>query len=186
MRRAIGLLVWAASCGACADVAGEGDGRIGDADGGPVADGYGLDLSIEERLRDAGSGGDVGADAAGEDAGVDAEVDAGPPEPLVAYTDDEVGELFLRRCSPCHIRNAEAGLNFRGAFLQAIVDVPSTQSRLPRVAPGDRMGSYIYLKLTGQQRTAGGRGRPMPSRGPIPADEIERFGLWIDALQPAD
>jgi len=100
------------------------------------------------------------------------------------FTEDELQALVDVRCNPCHITRTTAGLNFSDGFVTATVNVPSTESDLDRIEPGDRDASYLYHKIRGSQADAGGRGVRMPANGPpfLSDEEIERIGLWIDGL----
>lgn len=103
--------------------------------------------------------------------------------PLMAYDTDGAQALMTRACSPCHTTgNTRPNLN----MVVALAGVASNQSPgLAYIEPGDRLLSYLWHKINGTHLTpaAGpGRGSQMPRGGRLSADEIERFGLWIEAI----
>ncbi len=90
--------------------------------------------------------------------------------------------------SSCHGSGAAAGLDLRGEQARdALVDAASTATDLPRVAPGDPEGSYLYRLLSQCEPTADGViVRHMPAGAPTLLD-AERVGLvraWIEAGAP--
>lgn len=96
----------------------------------------------------------------------------------------EIVPLLKSRCVMCHLPGSEqAGLALhpKGGYAN-LVDVKSTQSPLPRVAPGKPEKSYLYRKLTGTHAQVGGSGERMPfGESSLTAAEIDRVRRWIEA-----
>lgn len=96
----------------------------------------------------------------------------------------EIVPLLKSRCVMCHLPGSEqAGLALhpKGGYAN-LVDVKSTQSPLPRVAPGKPEESYLYRKLTGTHAQVGGSGERMPfGESSLTAAEIDRVRRWIEA-----
>lgn len=96
----------------------------------------------------------------------------------------EIVPLLKSRCVMCHLPGSEqAGLALhpKGGYAN-LVDVKSTQSPLPRVAPGKPEESYLYRKLTGTHTQVGGSGERMPfGESSLTAAEIDRVRRWIEA-----
>jgi len=67
-----------------------------------------------------------------------------------------------------------------------LVGVPSRQSPLKRVEPGQPEASYLYLKLTDAHLAAGGEGEPMAlGAWPLDEDQLELVRRWIaDGAKP--
>lgn len=89
--------------------------------------------------------------------------------------------VFDPQCVSHHgDRNPHAGLNLSaGVSHAALVNVPSTQTALDLVEPGDADNSYLVHKLEGRMGIVGD---PMPPRGdPLGADEIAAIRDWINA-----
>lgn len=103
----------------------------------------------------------------------------------VSYSRD-VQPIFSTNCafSGCHDHlTMSGGLNLEAnASYENIVNVPSTETALDRIEPGDPDQSYLYLKLTGDYvNVPGGEGTGrMPLNGPpLPDDDIETIESWI-------
>ena len=61
----------------------------------------------------------------------------------------------------------------------------STQLQsMPRVAPGDLDGSYVWHKLVGTHLDVGGLTSPMPMIGMLADDELALIESWILAGAP--
>lgn len=106
----------------------------------------------------------------------------------------DVVPLFAKHCAYCHMKEGpHAGLVLEPRFAYVmIVKLPSIQSALKRVAPGDPERSYLLLKMQDRHRAAGGSGGKMPvfpggyPRGVLtaaPAD-IALVQAWIEAGAP--
>lgn len=79
--------------------------------------------------------------------------------------DDPAGELSLER----------------GVAYQNTVDVPSAQvPSLLRVEPGNADDSYLFIKITGDDRIAENTFR-MPIGGELTDDQIQLVEDWVDA-----
>ena len=92
--------------------------------------------------------------------------------------------VFDPRCVQHHgDREVQAGLNLsEGVSYTNLVNVPSTQTGLDLVEPGDAENSYLIHKLEGRVGIVGG---PMPLSGdPLTAGEIAVIRDWIDAGAP--
>lgn len=103
--------------------------------------------------------------------------------PKVSFNAD-LQPIIDKRCVFCHVTGAESGgLNLgRSLARRNLVSVPSTESSLMRVEPGNPDKSYIIHKLKGTQATVGGIGGRMPlSDAPISLSEseIQLFVQWI-------
>ena len=99
----------------------------------------------------------------------------------VSFADD-VQPILTRHCVMCHLPGAAQGDHslYPDAWT-SMVDAPSVQSPLKLVEPGKPGESYSFLKLTGGHLAAGGSGEIMPfPNGPLAAEEIRIFRLWIE------
>lgn len=108
---------------------------------------------------------------------------------LSAFTDDEVQAVINAHCLRCH--GASNDIDFTD-FVAATVDVWEhtdfcASVGMPRITAGNRNLSLAYLKVAAAALgTAAVCGSPMPySRNdePLSEEELERFGLWIDAME---
>jgi hypothetical protein len=92
----------------------------------------------------------------------------------------EIQPIFSARCS-CHVSGFSAGLSLAaGDAFASLVDVPSSQSDLDLIEPGEPAKSYLLHKIQGTQRSAGGSGVRMPQGGTLPAAQIEKIRQWIE------
>lgn len=84
---------------------------------------------------------------------------AGESASVVSFRTD-LQPILNSRCVVCHVTGAEnAGLNLaRSVARRNLVGVPSTESKLMRVAPGKPDDSYLMHKLLGSQGSVGGNG----------------------------
>ncbi|GAB4289847.1 MAG: hypothetical protein Kow0090_02740 [Myxococcota bacterium] len=89
----------------------------------------------------------------------------------------DVMPLFQIKCAKCHIATDFGGLKIA---YENLVNVPSTQSPLDRVEPGDTAASYLWHKLNGTQAEVGGSGVKMPKGGSLTADELQLIKEWIE------
>jgi hypothetical protein len=84
--------------------------------------------------------------------------------------------------SACHALG-EGGTRLKLGTGGDLVGVPSTERpSLNRVAPGDVLGSYLYLKVIGDGGIDGGR---MPLDGPFDPRLAPFLASWIEAGAPA-
>ena len=97
-----------------------------------------------------------------------------------------VQPIFDTHCVVCHQYGVEqAGLNLEDGDAYAnLVNVKSTQSPLPRVAPGKVQESYLVHKLRGTHGEVGGTGVRMPlsasGGSAMSAEEDELVTRWIE------
>lgn len=104
-----------------------------------------------------------------------------PGRPVVTLTRD-IQPILNERCVVCHIKGAEnAELNLQpSTAFQNLIDKPSTESKLKRVARGDPEQSYIVHKLRGTHVEVGGSGERMPmGQEPLSQDQISKIIAWI-------
>jgi len=115
------------------------------------------------------------------------------PATLTAYTQAEVQALFDVRCLHCHDAQS-SNIDLSAPFTETTVGVPAggksgmtvcgkSSAYKVRIQPGDREASLLWHKVKGTQDC----GDAMPSdtaRGgkKLDATELERLGLYIDAL----
>ncbi|MCB9524160.1 MAG: hypothetical protein H6702_12440 [Myxococcales bacterium] len=109
------------------------------------------------------------------------------PLPAVQpYTTAELQAVLLADCAGCHTQGGNDGeLVLDPPFADALINVPSSQLALMRVAPGKRDDSYLFYKVRYRHHQApggGGGGEGMPPHAPWSAQKVERLGLWIDGL----
>jgi hypothetical protein len=92
-----------------------------------------------------------------------------------------IQDIFNRRgCNSgsCHGSSQSAGLDLRAGNAHGeLVNVPSTQTSVARVVPGDADASYLIIKVEGRQSV----GERMPLGG-SPLDNIDLTNLknWIN------
>lgn len=86
---------------------------------------------------------------------------------------DQVAPVLSRECASCHLTGQEAGelALYPKVAWRSLVSVPSVQSPLLRVVPGEPEKSYFMLKLEGGHLDAGGMGVQMPIGQP-PLDKV--------------
>lgn len=93
----------------------------------------------------------------------------------------DIQEIFNRKgcaASACHGSLQEAGLDLRsGSSYAQLVNVPSTQTGILRVIPGNAQGSYVVMKVEGRASV----GDRMPLGG-VALDNIDLTNLrnWIN------
>jgi mono/diheme cytochrome c family protein len=100
----------------------------------------------------------------------------------VSYERD-VLPILSQRCVMCHIPGAAQGdLALYPDAWANIVNVPSEQSDLLQIDPGNPDDSYFYLKLTDEYLAAGGSGEvmPPPQQGSLRPEEIDTIRAWIE------
>lgn len=107
----------------------------------------------------------------------------------------EDGIDFARRIQPilnvtcvsCHLHGQEIGNLDLGpeTAWDSLVGIWSTQANMPRVDPGNPETSYLWHKLNGTHRQAGGHGERMPPEGaPLSARQLLLIRGWIEAGAP--
>jgi mono/diheme cytochrome c family protein len=87
--------------------------------------------------------------------------------------------VFSARCATCHAGTApEGGLRLvAGQSYANLVNVPSTQRQMMRVAPNNADASYLIHKLEGR---AGIDGHQMPPPPLLSAEALQAIRRWID------
>jgi hypothetical protein len=94
----------------------------------------------------------------------------------------DIAPIFMSRCVACHLTGEEAGeiAIYQKVAWRNLVNVPSIESDLMRIKPGDPAQSYLMLKLDGEHLDAGGSGSRMPSNGEQLSQEVrEQIRSWI-------
>jgi hypothetical protein len=114
-----------------------------------------------------------------------------PDQELFPYTEAEVQTLLRDRrhgCTDCHHAGSDGHMNLAEHFTRDTVGIARDAGRRCgqsafslRIAPGDRQASLLWHKVRGTH-DCGGR-MPAGSAAPLDATEIERLGLYIDALE---
>jgi cytochrome c553 len=103
--------------------------------------------------------------------------------PAVDYA-GEIQPIWDAACT-CHLQGPSGTMTATTLTLNAdvshaeLVGTPATQADLPRVAPGDPEGSYLWHKLQGTHREVGGSGTPMPQIGTLSEEELASIEAWI-------
>lgn len=91
--------------------------------------------------------------------------------------------IFDTHCIVCHGTVANAGLDLRSPQSYSnLVGVPSAESAMLRVQPGQPAQSWLYRKLTGTQDI----GTEMPPGAPLGADLTDLVRTWIEDGALAD
>jgi hypothetical protein len=94
----------------------------------------------------------------------------------------DIGPILDQHCATCHVTGTEAGhiALYSAVAYQYLVGVPSEESKLKRVEPGDPDSSYIVHKLNGTHVAVGGIGQQMPFGNPPLPDELQaKIREWI-------
>jgi hypothetical protein len=95
---------------------------------------------------------------------------------------------IVNRCVSCHQNAAPAGkLSLqKGAAPANLIWVKADQADMPYVTPGDPSQSYLWHKLKGTHKDAGGSGAQMPLGGKLGEKELTAIESWITAcVEPA-
>ena len=95
-------------------------------------------------------------------------------------------EPLLHNCRSCHEFEPPQGLMISpGISYNFLVGVPSVESSLMRIEPGDPERSYIVHKLKGTHLEIGGEGVQMPIGFDLwPAQEVQLLIDWIKDCSP--
>jgi hypothetical protein len=99
----------------------------------------------------------------------------------------DIQPIFTDNCVVCHQgSNPPGGLSLEpGKAYGNLVNKPSTESSLMKVAPGSPDKSYLINKLFGTQAQAGGSGAQMPYGGtPLFAAQLSLIQQWISQGAP--
>jgi len=94
----------------------------------------------------------------------------------------EVLPIFKQHCMACHISGEEqGGLALAPRLAHAsLVGVPSRESPLLRVKPGEPDASYLVRKIEGTHQEAGGSGVQMPmGDAALDAAARETIRRWV-------
>ena len=125
---------------------------------------------------------DSGAPAAGGEGEGNGNGVGVPPGPTLARLS---AEIFTPRCatSGCHSgTNPSRGLSLEeDRIARETIEVESNGSDLKLVDPGNPEGSYLLLKVRGDDGISGSR---MPPSRPLSAEEIEKIRSWIASGAP--
>ena len=98
----------------------------------------------------------------------------------------DVQPIFTANCalSGCHLPpDPQQGMDLSAGEAYAnTVNVPSMESSLDRIEPGDPEASYLVHKIRGTQSSVGGSGVQMPATGtPLPTATINVIRSWVRA-----
>lgn len=107
-----------------------------------------------------------------------------PPLDVEAFTEAEVQMLFDTHCDVCHMDGRRDGtLALDAPFLATTLGAMSEQLReMAIITAGDRQQSYLFHKVNDTHLQIGGAGLRMPVETGLCVSDIERLGLYIDAL----
>jgi CHRD domain len=102
------------------------------------------------------------------------------PTPPPVSLARQIQPIFKASCA-CHLGGfSAAGVSLDdGDAYASLVSVPSGQSELNLVDPGDPEKSYLIHKLRGTQRQVGGSGKRMPEGGSLSQAKIRLIERWI-------
>lgn len=92
-----------------------------------------------------------------------------------------VQPILNSNCVACHQDAAAAsGLSLqRTSAPGSLIAIPSQETSLALVTPGDPSKSYFFRKITGTHQETGGIGERMPLGGELPAEDIKAIENWI-------
>lgn len=95
-------------------------------------------------------------------------------------------EPIFHTCHFCHEGAAPEQLIMApGLAYKFLVNIPSTESQMMRVDPGNPENSYILYKLRGTHMENGGQGVQMPiGFDPLPEKQIQMIADWIKDCSP--
>lgn len=98
----------------------------------------------------------------------------------------DIWPIFMQSCS-CHSAPGAGppttfimGTDAPTAYA-AMINMPSSESPLDFIEPGDASKSYVYHKLAATYLMVGGSGDPMPLTGLLDDAQVAMIGAWIDA-----
>ncbi|MFC3608807.1 hypothetical protein [Stutzerimonas tarimensis] len=116
---------------------------------------------------------------------------AGPPGAAAAGGEVSfsraVVPVLRTQCAGCHMTGDEPGgmKLYPSAAYASLVGVPSADSPLLRVAPGEPEQSYLMHKLEGTHLDVGGQGAQMPfAQLPLAEETRAVIRQWIEAGAP--
>ena len=93
----------------------------------------------------------------------------------------DIQPIFDDNCVACH----QAGAPTQGLVLEdgrsrgATVGKPSRESKLSLIEAGDPSHSYLFRKISGTHKEAGGNGQRMPLGGTLEAGSVDAICRWI-------
>ncbi|MCX4245202.1 hypothetical protein [Paraliomyxa miuraensis] len=186
--RLAGLVVMLALGSGCGDdgTSDSGASSVGSSDGGGstgTSTTSGSTGSSEDATSSSSTG--PGTTSAVDDTSASTSLDPSGSSDETAIPDVAFGEVLVVIGDNCFCHRSpmfQGQLDLRDdAAYASLVSVPSIQAPgVDRVVPGDPSGSYLYLKLLGDQATVGGSGTRMPQGLPmLPPEELDLFRYWI-------
>lgn len=89
----------------------------------------------------------------------------------------DIEPILTASCGTCHIQGMSGNFSMANGR-DSIVNVPSNQSNLPYVTPGDPSMSYLFRKVEGTHMAVGS-GSVMPLGGMLPPADIAAISAWI-------
>jgi len=94
----------------------------------------------------------------------------------------QVEKVFAKRCKGCHDSDKAKGnlvLEPGKGYANLVGPMSTKAPGIPRVAPGDPEGSFLWQKLDGTARE--GKHMPLTPYGwkKLPDDELELVRTWI-------
>ncbi|MFK7931278.1 MAG: c-type cytochrome domain-containing protein [Myxococcota bacterium] len=99
----------------------------------------------------------------------------------IDVTFEEYIEPKLSGCVGCHQgEKPDGALDLTGDLYDKLMTLPSGQTDMALIEPGDANYSYIWHKINGSQSLAGGAGTRMPLGTAWSEEDIELLALWID------
>lgn len=106
---------------------------------------------------------------------------ASPGESCTEAWSARIQPIANNYCVVCHqTASRGAGLSLqRGDAPGTLLGVPSTETKLVLVEPGDPSKSYLFHKISGTHTEVGGTGERMPIGGSLTEDEISQIQTWI-------
>lgn len=171
-RSVLAMLVLAA----CAD---DDTGNDGQMDASTHSDGTADDGSSSSGAAETSGAPSTDGTGAGDSEGSSGATGA----PAVDYA-GEIQPIWDAACT-CHLQGPSGTMTATTLTLNAdvshaeLVGTPATQADLPRVAPSDPEGSYLWRKLQGTHREVGGSGTAMPQIGMLSDEELASIEAWI-------
>lgn len=175
----VSMLVALVAAGACSADDGD-DGSMGPATAADGSWGAPASTGVDESTS---AGLETSADTSHDEDG-----STSTGSPAIDYA-TQIQPIWDAACT-CHLQGPSGTMTATTLTLNAdvsygeLVDTPSTQSDLPRIAPGDPAGSYLWRKLEGTQLEVGGMGSQMPQIGELTEEELALIEAWISAGAP--
>ncbi len=145
-------------------------------------------LACSDSGNPTGNNNDPPGDTGGGDTGGGGDDGGGtppPPPPSSPPTlSGDVQPILSNSCafSGCHAGTSpQQGMNLSAGLMHSnTVNVPSNESGLDRIEPGQPDQSYLVHKIQGTQGTVGGSGVQMPFGGPaLSQASIDIIRAWV-------